>query len=113
MYNLRFSNLALFVTRGDALRAQRDVLPRVVVYSVRVTFLHFLARERRGCVFLVLRRRVVDLDVMLLWWLSVALSLKVFLILRLRGGDRLYWTLLPRNIGVLKQEGKVNECKGA
>ena len=78
----RLSNLALYITWGEM---PSEVLPRVAVYSAKAAFLHFLARGRRGCVFLVLRRTEVGL-VLLWWWLWVVLRLRVVVILRLRGG---------------------------
>lgn len=80
------SNLALLTAVEESLvLLKSDVLPRVFVCSARGAFLHFLARGRRGCVFLVLRRTEVGL-VVLLWWLWEVLRLRVVVILRLRGG---------------------------
>jgi hypothetical protein len=62
---------------------EKQILPRISVYSTGATFLHFLARGRRGCVILVLRRREVGLEVVLSLWR--VLQLRVVLISRLRG----------------------------
>jgi hypothetical protein len=85
------------LSRESAFSREKDVLPRIVVYSARATFLHFLARERRGCVFLVLRRGEVGLEVLLLLLLWQVLRRRrrwVILILRLRGGGWLDSTLV-------------------
>jgi hypothetical protein len=76
----RFSILALSITEETPVRLEKQILPRIVVYSTRATFLHFLVRGRRGCVFLVLRKREVGLEVVLSLWR--VLRLRVVLILR-------------------------------
>jgi hypothetical protein len=87
-------SLPLTVTEETPLCVLRTSkkLPRIVVYSVRATFLHFLVRGRRGCVFLVLRRGEVGLEVVLL--LRRVSRLRVAATWRLREGDLLDSTWL-------------------